>query len=113
MNQAISSSVSVLVVNAPRSYVGNYGEHAGQTRYNTSSLKMEIYDGMNWQPDTTGPVSIGLTAQAETILAWAAVKMEEERTLKIKLEKYPTLKYAYDQYKMVEGLVYDSEYTSS
>lgn len=90
-------------------WIPKVGQTAGQVRYNMSSQKMEISDGSSWIPYTIGLASIGLTGQAETILAWAAVKMEEDRTLKIKLEKYPTLKYAYDQYKMVEGLVYDSE----
>jgi hypothetical protein len=35
--------------------------------------------------------------------------MHEEKELKAKMEKYPTLKSAYEQFKMVEALVYEDE----
>jgi hypothetical protein len=35
--------------------------------------------------------------------------MREEDELKAKMEKYPTLKSAYEQFKMIEALVYEEE----
>jgi hypothetical protein len=35
--------------------------------------------------------------------------MKEESALKAKLEKFPALKHAYEQYKIIEALVHEEE----
>ena len=89
-------------------HVGNNGQSAGNVRYNTMTQQMEAFDGYNWV-NISQNVSIGLGYEAETTIKWASEKMAEERELKAKLEKYPTLKHAYEQYKMIEALVYEEE----
>lgn len=91
-------------------YINNNGmQSAGQMRYNTSTQQMEVYDGSSWISISQN-VSVGLTLAAEDAIRWVQTKMAEEKELKAKMEKYPTLKHAYEQYKMVEALVYEDEH---
>ncbi len=90
-------------------YINNNGmQSAGQMRYNTATQQMEVYDGMNWI-NISQNASVGLSQEAEEVLRWAGYKMREEDELKAKMEKYPALKHAYEQYKIVEALVYEEE----
>lgn len=73
-------------------------------RYNTTSFQVEIYDGNAWLK-AGGPTGIGLTPDAENALDWAKQKMVDEKQLKEKMEKYPALKDAYEQFKIIEALV--------
>ena len=84
------------------------GQSAGQVRYNTSTQQMEVYDGNNWI-SISQTATVGLSHEAEEILRWAQTKRAEESELKAKIEKYPTLKSAYEQFKMIEALVYEEE----
>lgn len=84
------------------------GQSAGEVRYNTSTQQMEVYDGTNWI-SITQTATVGLTMPAEEAIRWTQEKMAEEAELKAKMEKYPTLKSAYDQFKMIEALVYEEE----
>ena len=89
-------------------YVGNNGQSAGSVRYNTMTQQMEAFDGSNWINISVN-ANLSLSYGAEEAIRWASEKMAEERELKAKLEKYPTLKSAYEQYKLVEALVYEEE----
>lgn len=84
------------------------GQSAGQVRYNTSTQQMEVYDGSVWL-SISQTATVGLTMPAEEAIRWAQTKMAEEAELKTKMEKYPTLKSAYEQFKMIEALVYEEE----
>jgi uncharacterized pyridoxamine 5'-phosphate oxidase family protein len=70
--------------------------------------QMEVYDGNMWI-NISQNASIGLSWTADEAIRWAGEKMAEERELKAKLEKYPSLKHAYEQYKIIEALVYEEE----
>jgi hypothetical protein len=50
-----------------------------------------------------------MSYEADEVLRWAGYKMREEAELKAKMEKYPTLKSAYEQIKMLEILVHEEE----
>jgi hypothetical protein len=89
-------------------HVGNNGQSAGSVRYNTMTQQMEVYDGNSWI-NISQNASIGLSWTADEAIRWASEKMAEERELKAKLEKYPTLKHAYEQYKIIEALVHEEE----
>ena len=89
-------------------YVSNNGQSAGNVRWNTMTQQMEVCDGNNWI-NISQTASIGLSWTADEAIRWASEKMAEERELKAKLEKYPTLKHAYEQYKIIEALVYEEE----
>jgi hypothetical protein len=89
-------------------YIGNNGQSAGNMRYNTMTQQMEVFDGSIWISISQN-VTVGMSWTAEEAIRWAQEKMQEESELKAKIEKYPTLKHAYEQYKMVEALVYEEE----
>ncbi len=90
-------------------YINNNGmQSAGQMRYNTMTQQMEVYDGSSWISISQN-VSVGLSWTADEAIRWATEKMAEEKELKAKMEKYPTLKHAYEQYKLVEALVYEDD----
>ena len=89
-------------------YINNGGQSSGEMRYSTSNQSVEVYNGNTWQ-NISEYVNINLSTEAETALQWATNKMHEEKELKAKMEKYPTLKSAYEQYKMVEALVYEDD----
>ena len=89
-------------------HINNSGQSAGQVRYSVSSQCLEVFDGSSWM-NISQQVHVGLDLNAEEVIRWAGEKMHEEKALKAKMEKYPTLKSAYEQYKMVEALVYEDE----
>ena len=89
-------------------HISNNGQSAGQIRYNTSLQQVEVYDGSVWIMLSQN-VSVGLSYEAEEVLRWAGYKMREEDDLKKRMEKYPTLKHAYEQFKMIEILVHEEE----
>ena len=89
-------------------YIGNNGQSAGNMRFNTTTQQMEVFDGNVWI-NISQNVLIGLSYTGEEAIRWTQEKMREERELKEKLEKYPTLKDAYEQFKMIEALVYKEE----
>ena len=98
--------VQVSSYNPPNIY--NTGQSAGEMRYNTNTQHMEVYDGTNWISISQTP-TVSLSYEAEEAIRWAQTKRAEENELKAKMEKYPTLKSAYEQFKMIEALVYEEE----
>ena len=89
-------------------HIGNNGQSAGTVRWNTSGQQMEVFDGITWISINQN-VTIGMSYEADEVLRWAGFKMREEDELKKRMEKYPTLKHAYEQFKMVEILVHEEE----
>lgn len=89
-------------------FIGNHGQNAGNVRWNTLGQQMEVFDGSAWI-NISQNVTVGMTPAAEEAIHWAQEKMEEERALKAKIEKYPALNHAYKQYKIVQALVYEEE----
>jgi hypothetical protein len=89
-------------------HISNSGQSAGTIRFNTDTQHTEVFTGAHWVCiDSTG--TIGLSAAAENALDWCLKKMDEEQSLQRKMEEHPTLKTAYEQYKMVEALVHEEE----
>ena len=91
-------------------YAGQQG--VGNMRYNTSSQKMEVYDGTNWITMQTGSATVSLTANAVSVISWAERKMMEEKELERLAETNPTIKdlveqikQKQDQIKMVQTLL--------
>lgn len=109
MIKSIFSSDPYVVCNSySPPFIGNTNQMAGQMRLNTSTQNVEVYDGYQWI-SISQTSSIELSSEAQTILNWARTKMIEETSLKEKMEKHPTLRAAYEQYKMVEALVYEED----
>lgn len=113
MIKGITSGSQYLMVNSSTpSYIGNYGISAGQMRYNTSNSSIEVYDGSSWQV-LSSFASIALSYEAEEAIKWVNNKRQEEQKFQEKLDKHPTLKHAYEQFKIVEALVYEEEVNGS
>ena len=53
----------------------------GNMRYNTSSQKLEVFDGVTWIMLNTTTPTVGLSGEAESLLDWARKKREEEEEL--------------------------------
>lgn len=98
-----------MVTNPSNPAIYNNGmQSAGMLRYNTSINNVEVYDGSSWQV-LSYDAGVGLSQDADQAITWARQKMQEERLLKEKLEKYPALKDAYEKFKIVEALVNEDE----
>jgi hypothetical protein len=61
-------------------YVNGYSgsQGVGNMRYNTSSQRMEVFDGNGWVQLNLGSASVGLNSEAESLLDWARDKRNEE-----------------------------------
>ena len=91
-------------------YVNNTGlMSVGQLQFNTHTQQLEVYNGTGWQVLNLGHYHVGLNPRAEDILDWAAKKMFEERDLKERMEKYPGLKDAYEQFQIMDALTMKEE----
>ena len=77
---------------------------AGEMRYNTATGNLEIFDGSVWQMMGNSVAQVGLSHEAERILDWAKDRMNEDSSLKERLEKYPGLKDAYEKFKILDIL---------
>lgn len=104
-NLTSSSAHITLSSYSPPNIYGN-GNMSGNLRYNTTTQAYEVYDGNNWIMVSQG-ATVGLSYEADDAIRWAQKKMKEEEELKIKMERYPALKDAYDKFKMMEALAYD------
>jgi len=104
--QSLSPHVTVDHYSPP--YVGGNSQSAGQMRFNTNTQQVDVYDGNSWISMSQN-VNVRMSYTAEEAIRWATIKMQEENELKAKMEKYPTLKSAYEQYKLVEALVYEDD----
>jgi hypothetical protein len=76
---------------------------SGNVRYNPQRHSMQTYNGFEWV-DLAQSVSISLSQQAEDIMAWAKIKMEQEANLKDALEQHPGLKEAYEKFEIMKML---------
>jgi len=97
---------------SPSTYVGNYNSGAqgvGNMRYNTSTQNMEVFDGSSWQILGSSYTQISLTSEAESLLNWARNKMIEEQSLKVRMEKHPGLKEAYERLEIMKALTLEED----
>ena len=107
-----TTSKYVAVTGGP---AGNYINGAsnymsmGQLQYNTNSQQLEIYNGKDWQPLNLVTYRVDLNPHAEKILDWASRKMANEQDLKARMEKYPGLKDAYEQFQIMDALTMKEE----
>ncbi len=61
-------------------YVNGYSgsQGVGNMRYNTSSQRMEVFDGNGWVQLNLGSASVGLNSEAESLLDWARERRNQE-----------------------------------
>jgi hypothetical protein len=75
-------------------YINNFSgaQGVGNIRFNTTNQNMEVYDGNGWATLSMGHVSVGLNAEAESLLDWARKKRQEELDLEVLANSNPTIK---------------------
>ena len=69
-------------------YINAGTPSAGLVRYLNN--QMQVYDGSSWLP-LGGTANVGLSPEAEEIMAWAREKMEEEKEARAMAEQYPAV----------------------
>ena len=94
--------VTTYIGSAP--YISPGTQSAGMVRYNTNMQTMEVYDGVAWR-DLSTNLEIGLSNEAEEIIAWARKKMLKEARIDELCEKYPGLATARANYETFLRLV--------
>lgn len=99
-------------------YVSNNGLGAGNVRYNTSTQRLEAFDGYSWVPITIN-ATVGLTESATSAINWAIDQMREDQELRAAAAKSPAVQSAVDavrkatdQLKTIIILSKDEEITS-
>ena len=69
----------------------------GMMRYNPNMTNVEVFDGNNWHVVSTALPTVSLSPVTETIIAWAAKKMEDENYILGLSREYPAIKDLLDQ----------------
>lgn len=88
-------------------YINNYtgAQGVGNLRFNTVNQTMEVYDGNNWIQLYLGNATIGLNAEAESLLDWAKKKRDEEIEIDLLAAANPTIKDLLGQIKEKEDQI--------
>jgi hypothetical protein len=63
----------------------------GNMQFNTTTQRIEVWDGQMWQPLLMTDVSVSLTQDAQDAIAWADQKRQEEMKIKALAEQYPAV----------------------
>lgn len=94
----ISGSPSVNVSGGYMSYpsfsMNSNNPVIGMMRFNTYNQCTEVFDGSSWYTMTAAEPMVSLTASAETAIAWATRKMDEEAEWKKLAEISPVVAIA-------------------
>jgi hypothetical protein len=82
-------------------YINNYtgAQGIGNLRFNTAIQTMEVYDGNNWIQLYMGNATVGLNAEAESLLDWTRKKRDEELELEVLAQTNPTIRDLLDTIK--------------
>ncbi len=78
--------------------------YIGEMRYNSQSDVVEYCTGSTWMTVPMQYSTLSLDPDVVSIIEWAKKKMVEEAALQAKLDKYPSLKEMYDQFKILDSL---------
>jgi hypothetical protein len=79
---------------ASGTYISPGSMGAGMVRWNSNMNCLEVNDGNIWKTLDMGHASVGLTPEAESLLDWAKVKMQEEQEMKRLAENHPAVAMA-------------------
>lgn len=87
-------------------YISPGSMSAGMVRYNNSSASLEVYDGNAWLM-LSGSADVGLSPEAQAVMAWAYKKMKQDEELEVLMAKHPGLKDLHDKFELMKALVAD------
>jgi hypothetical protein len=97
MIKGISPQGKYMYVNggtASSTYISPGAVGAGMLRWNQNITCFEVNDGNSWRTLDMGYASVGLTPEAESLLDWAKIKMQEEQEMKRLAEDHPAVAMA-------------------
>jgi hypothetical protein len=85
-----SYSQYLTVSHSPGQYIGNNGQGAGQMRFNTTSQKVEAYDGNSWIT-LTSFTNVDTNHKVTEAMHWVHTKMLEENDVKQLAKKHKSV----------------------
>jgi hypothetical protein len=79
--------------NGATNYMNNFSgaQGLGNMQFNTTTQRIEVWDGHMWQPLLMTDVSVSLTHDAVEAIDWVNQKRQEEHKIKALAEKYPAV----------------------
>ena len=81
------------LTNGASNYMNNFSgaQGLGNMQFNTTTQRIEVWDGQMWQPMQMTDVSLSLTSDAVEAIAWADQKRVEEMKIKELAEQHPAV----------------------
>jgi len=76
--------------------------NVGDIRFNPFQQRIEVYDGNHWVTLNSGHASVRLTSYAETVIDWAAKKMQEDMELEALSKSSPAIADLVEQKKNLD-----------
>jgi len=79
--------------NGATNYMNNFigAQGLGNMQFNTTTQRIEVWDGHMWQPLLMTDVSLSLTGDAVEAIAWADQKRQEEIKIQFLAERHPVV----------------------
>jgi hypothetical protein len=79
--------------NGATNYMNNFSgaQGLGNMQFNTTTQRIEVWDGQMWQPLLMTDVSVMLTGDAVDAIAWADQKRQEEIKIQFLAERHPAV----------------------
>lgn len=79
-------------------YINNYSGSmgVGDVRFNPASQNLQVYDGNTWHDIQSSYPTVGLSAEAESLLDWAREKRAEEYALHEMIKNNEAVRIAYE-----------------
>ena len=100
--------------NSATNYMNNFSgaQGLGNMQFNTTTQRIEVWDGQMWQPLLMTDVSVSLTLDAVDAIGWVNQKRVEEHKIKELAERHPAVadqlaavREAEEKLKVVAALV--------
>ena len=79
--------------NGATNYMNNFSgaQGLGNMQFNTTTQRIEVWDGHMWQPLLMTDVSVSLTHDAVEAIDWVNQKRKEEHDIQTLAERYPAV----------------------
>jgi hypothetical protein len=91
-------------------FIGAQG--LGNMQFNTTTQRIEVWDGQMWQPMQMTDVSLSLTGDAVEAIDWVNQKRKEEHDIRALAEQHPAvadqlaaMREAEEKLRMIVALV--------
>lgn len=95
-----SPYLNVYTNNGDLNYISP-GAQAGQVRFNTNLMVLEVFDGVTWR-NASGHLEVGLSVSGEEVFNWAREKMRQELDYKELAKDHPAVAAAMEAVRKAE-----------